>query len=287
MKYGLHFSNYAEYADPRTLAALASEAEAAGWDGFFTWDHLATARSPLRPALGAQALVDPWVALCAVALSTERIRIGPRVTPLPRRRPWQLARQAASLDHLSGGRLILAVGAGNPLIADEEFGAFGEETDAQVRAAMLDEGLAVLAGLWRGVPFSYRGAHYRVREATFLPPPVQQPRIPIWVAATWPSRAPLRRAADWDGVCLFKRGGRLEPDELKEIVRYIEQHRAADAAFDITMSGQTPGDNPQASSAIVAPFAAAGLTWWMELIGPERGPFDEMRARIRQGPPRV
>jgi hypothetical protein len=147
--------------------------------------------------------------------------------------------------------------------------------------------LDVLTGLWRGAPFTYDGAHYRVREAVFLPPPVQSPRIPIWVAATWPNKAPLRRAAQWDGVCLFKRGGLLSPDDLRAIVIYIWQHRTSSAPFDVSMSGITPGDNPTRATDIVAPFAEAGLTWWIELIGPERGSFEEMRARIRHGPPNI
>jgi len=146
--YGVHTPNFGDYGDPAILAELAHEAEDSGWDGFFIWDHILF-WSDCPP------LTDPWVALTAIALRTVHIRIGPLVTPLPRRRPWTLARQATSVDRLSGGRLILGVGIGDPV--EYEFGWFGEPTDAKVRAAMLDEGLDILAGLWSGAPFAYQG----------------------------------------------------------------------------------------------------------------------------------
>src|SRR5262249_15676842 len=154
-----------------------------GWDGFFLYDQIASE--------GPKRLIDPLVALTAIALNTERIRFGPLVTPLARRRPWKVAREAATLAHLSHGRVVLGVGLG----ADRhEFDDLGETEDPKTRAAMLDESLDVLTGLWSGAPFSYSGQHYRLREALFLPPPVQTPRIPIWVGGIWPTRAPFRRA---------------------------------------------------------------------------------------------
>jgi alkanesulfonate monooxygenase SsuD/methylene tetrahydromethanopterin reductase-like flavin-dependent oxidoreductase (luciferase family) len=156
MQYGIYLPNFGNEIFPRLLADMASEAKDAGWDGFFLWDHILYSKTQkLR-------MVDPWIALAAMAMKTERIRLGTSVTPLPRRRPWKLARETVSLDHLSNGRLILSVGLGEP--GDAEFGQFGEETDIKVRAAKLDEGLDVLAGLWRGKSFSYQGNTTRYRK---------------------------------------------------------------------------------------------------------------------------
>lgn len=163
----------AGFGEAAPLAELAREAEAAGWDGFFLWDHVAP--DPRLPT------VDPWVALTAVALATERVRIGALVTPLPRRRPQVVARTAVSLDRLSGGRLVFGAGSGNG--RRSEWGAFGEATDPRVRAEQLDEALEVLVGLWSGEPFRFAGRHHRVEEACFLPPPLQRPRIPVWAEA--------------------------------------------------------------------------------------------------------
>jgi alkanesulfonate monooxygenase SsuD/methylene tetrahydromethanopterin reductase-like flavin-dependent oxidoreductase (luciferase family) len=283
MRFGLSLPNLGVYADVRALADLARAAEAAGWDGVFLWDSLHG--DPNHPV----PVVDPWVALTAIALATERVRLGPMVTPVARRRPWVLARQAATLDHLSGGRLVLGVGLGDP--AAGEYGAFGEPTDAQVRAAMLDEGLAVLTGLWSGKPFSFAGAHARVREATFLPPPVQRPRVPIWVGGWWPNRAPMRRAARWDGAFPGKLAGMgvgmLTPDEVRAIAAFIGGRRAGDGPFDLVVAGTTPGDDPGAAAALVAQYAAAGATWWVESFGEAAGSLAGVRARIRHGPPPV
>jgi len=186
MRFALYVEITGLLGYPQTLARLAREAEAAGWDGFFIWDIFGGDSAAPAP------VVDPWIALAAIAATTERIRFGTMVTPLPRRRPWKLAREAVSLDHLSGGRLILGVGIG---AMPEEFARFGDEPDPRKRAEMLDEGLEVLTGLWSGEPFSFHGRYYWVEEATLLPRPVQQPRIPIWVAGIWPHKPPFRRAA--------------------------------------------------------------------------------------------
>ena len=186
MRYGIWVPNFGEYAEIPKLVVLAREAEAAGWDGFFVWDHVL--RSETVP------IVDPWVALAAVAVETERVRIGPLVTPVPRRRPSKLAREVVSLDHLSAGRVVLGVGLGSP--PEPEFARFGEDADLRVRAAKLDEGLEVLAGLWTGERFDYEGQYHRVRDAVFLPRPIQSPRVPIWVGAFWPRK---RYRPTWRG----------------------------------------------------------------------------------------
>lgn len=282
MRFGLSLPNVGIYADARALADLARVAEAASWDGVFLWDSLHGDPAHRIP------IVDPWIALTAIALATECIQLGPMVTPVARRRPWVLARQAATLDHLSGGRLVLGVGLGDP--AAGEYGAFGEPTDARTRAAMLDEGLAVLVGLWSGEPFSFAGAHYSVREATFRPPPLQWPRIPIWVGGWWPRQGPMRRAARWDGAFPGKLAGgevgMLTPAEVRAIAAFIGEHRAGEGPFDLVIAGTTPGDDPNRAAAVAAAYVEAGATWWVESFGEAATSLDGVRERIRQGPPR-
>lgn len=287
MNFGLYVPPFGAYADARVLANLAKEAEEAGWDGFFTWDHLAFdwITAPL---------VDPWIAYTAIGLATSRIRFGPMITPLPRRRPWKLARETVSLDRLSGGRLILGVGMGG---GPAENAAFDEPCEPKELGGRLDEGLEILTGLWSGENFHYEGQYYRVKEALFLPPPVQQPRIPIWVGGFWPNHAPFRRAAQWDGVFPLSRAGDdfLSPEQIREILAYIKSCRSSSAPFDVAHNGHSSGEHPDRAKDQVAPYAAAGVTWWMENINPFRfgwdmkgdWPVEAMRERILQGPPNL
>jgi alkanesulfonate monooxygenase SsuD/methylene tetrahydromethanopterin reductase-like flavin-dependent oxidoreductase (luciferase family) len=289
MKFAVHLPQFEQFGDVRTLVQLAQETEAAGWDGFFIWDHI------LFDDLW-HPMVDPWVALGAIAYATERIHIGPMVTPLARRRPWKLARETVSVDQISDGRLILSVGLGDPV--EGEFEMFGEPGDPRTRAEKLDEGLEILAGLWSGEPFSYQGKHYQLQEMTFLPRPTQRPRIPIWVGGYWPHKAPLRRAARWDGICPGGLHGPLTPDDWRALLAYIQDHRSSAASFDAVHLGTTPAANPQQALDLVAPYREAGVTWWVENINPyelglrwhQRWPdtlVDQMKDRIRQGPPRL
>src|SRR5262249_41581277 len=174
MQYAVNLPILAAFSDPNTLVDLAKTAEATGWDGVFVWDSLLFDQQWMPP------IVDPWIILAAIAASTERVKIGTMIAQLARRRPWKVAREVVTLDHLSGGRMILGVGLGSSAAA--EFEQFGEEGDARVRADKLDECLDILNGLWSGTPFSYQGKYYQLKETTFLPKPVQQPRVPIWVA---------------------------------------------------------------------------------------------------------
>ncbi len=289
MNYGLYLPNFGIYGDARVLADLARAAEAAGWDGFFIWDHIA----PEDPALPA---VDPWVALTAIAMSTSRLRLGTTVTPLPRRRPWKVARETVSVDRLSGGRLILGVGIG---LGQGEWDYLGEEPDQKVRGAMLDEALDILLGLWSGEPFRYEGQHYHIEHAQFRPTPVQQPRIPVWVGGFWPNKAPFRRMARWDGMFpLFEAHGPEQILLLQEAVAFVQAQRTTaglDGPFDVVNLGVTPGDNPAESAGRVQAAAEAGVTWWLELLMPEVYGFDPgdaaalavIQQRIRQGPPPV
>ena len=284
MRFAIDIPNFGDYADPHLVADVARDAERAGWDGIWVWDHIM--RDPADPH------ADPWILLAAIALATERVRLGAMVTPLARRRPWDVARQAVTLDHLSGGRLVLGVGSGS---RTHEFASFGDPADLRTRAEMLDEGLAVIEGLWSGRRFDYEGRHFRIHGATFLPVSVQQPRIPVWVAATWPVRAPLRRAARWDGVwplCRDADGNSMPvtPDEVRGVCRVIAEERAAagrQGSYDVLVAGVTPADDPSAAADTVRAFGDAGATWWTERINRERGSLEEQRERIRQGPPHL
>jgi alkanesulfonate monooxygenase SsuD/methylene tetrahydromethanopterin reductase-like flavin-dependent oxidoreductase (luciferase family) len=281
MRFAVGIPTVREYGDPRLLIDLAVDAEGAGWDGVFLWDHLVYGRS--------DPVADPWTTLSAIAVRTSSIRLGVCMTILARRRPWKVARETATLDVISGGRLVFGVSLGS--LGHEEFQAFGEDADPRVRADRLDEGLEIVTGLWSGEPFAFRGRHYQVEETLFVPAPVQQPRIPVWVAGQWPNRRPFRRAAHWDGVFPTHRdvgfNDLIPVDELRAIVAYTLEHRAAGAdPLDVIMEGTTPAD-PARGAAIVAPYDEAGLTWWVERAGWFRGPVDEIEARVHAGPPRT
>ena len=289
MKYAINIINFGACGDAAVLAELARSAEESGWDGFFLWDHIAW-DGRVMP------MVDPWVALTAIAVCTQHIRIGLMVTPLPRRRPWKFARETVSLDRLSSGRLVVGVGIGEALA---EFDHLGEVAELKTRGAMLDEGLEVVTRLWRGKPFSFSGEHYTVKDAHFLPAAQQQPRIPVWVAGKWPNKAPFRRAAQWDGVFPLLSGDdvRRYPDQIRAMMRFIGEHRESDAPFDVTVHGTSPGDDPVRDVEVAAEYSEAGITWWQEAIN-ERRPdlidraagsswIDAVRWRIGQGPPKL
>ena len=276
MRYGFVFPG----GEARTAADLAHAAELAGWDGFFVWE----------PVWG----VDAWVSLTAAAMRTERIRLGTMLTPLSRMRPWKLASETATLDRLSNGRVILSVGLG---ALDSGFAAFGEVTDLRTRAELLDEGLDILTGLWRGQPFTYAGKHYTVAETTFSPPPppVQQPRIPIWVVGAWPRPKSMRRVLHYDGLIpsAFDDAGtarQATPDEIREMKAFVDASRTETTPFDIVVEGETPGTDPAQGAAVVREWADAGATWWTETMWDALNSPDGLaavRTRIEQGPPRV
>ncbi len=276
MKYGFVLP----FGDARTAADLAHAAEAAGWDGFFVWE----------PVWG----VDAWVSLTAAAMRTERIRLGTMITPLSRMRPWKLAGEAATLDNLSAGRVILSVGLG---ATDTGFAEFGEVTDRRTRADLLDEALDIVTGLWRGQPFSYDGKHYTVRPTAFAPPPppVQQPRIPIWVVGAWPHPRSMRRALRYDGLLPSARGEdgamrQATPDELRAITSHVRASRADQPPFDIVVEGTTSARDAERAAAKVRGWADAGATWWLEARwGAEQQPdaVHGLRRRIAAGPPRI
>lgn len=252
MKKGISVPNFGIFSDPNAVTDLAVTAEGSGWDGFFVWDHIVIA--------DGMPVADPWILIASIARSTASIAIGPMVTPVPRRRPWVLARQTVSVDHVSGGRLILGVGIGFP--PTEEFATFGEPTGERERADILDEGLDILEGMWSGQPFSYRGRHFTVQETNFAPRPLQRPRIPIWVAAGWGTTRPIRRASRYEGVFPVKWDMTdWTPDEVAELRRMIVDHRGHVEGFDIVIGGSF-----QALGDLADEYAGAGATWY--LAGP-------------------
>jgi alkanesulfonate monooxygenase SsuD/methylene tetrahydromethanopterin reductase-like flavin-dependent oxidoreductase (luciferase family) len=274
MRFAINVPNFGPFADPLAMVELARAAEAAGWDGFFIWDHVVWKDPDSLP------LAEPWVTLAAMAQATGRIRLGPLVTPLPRRRPWQVARQAVTLDQLSGGRLILGVGIGGDWFGD--YSAFGEPADQKIHGERLDEALAVLTGLWSGEPFSFAGEHYTVKDVQFLPRPLQQPRIPIWVAGVWPGTRPFRRAARFDGVVPLARSqdGRLSPDDIRALRDYVGQHRESGQPFEVAFAGKP------LEAAEYRAYAEAGLTWYQDSFFHDDG-VEVVRAHIERGPPRI
>ena len=273
MRSGLYIPLFDELADPALVTRLSAEAEEAGWDGVFVWDQVRWREPVLEVA-------DTQISLAAIADATERIRFGPLVTPLARRRPVKVARETATLDRLSGGRLTLGVGLGSDRFASE-YTITGEELDERRRARMLDEGLEILEAAWSGALVQHRGEHYTVDAMRFLPRPVQRPAIPIWVAGFPGASRPLRRAARYQG---FFPANLEDTNQLAEIAAEFASLRTEAAEdpsepFDIAVELE-PGSDP-------APFAAAGATWGLVAIAWDQVSVDQVRGVIRGGPPRV
>lgn len=277
MRFAINLPIFGEFANPRLLSELAREAEDCGWDGCFIWDHLQVHK--------AEPVADPKIALTAIALTTKRIRIGPIVTPLFRRYPWEVARETVSLDLLSEGRLILGVGLGSDMFG--EITTFGGPAADKTRAQILDESLDVLMGLWSGESFAFNGTHFCLQETQFLPRPIQKPRIPIWVAGTWPRKPPFRRAARYDGVVAVSGDleAALRPAQVSEMINYTQSLRTAEASFDIVQFGETGGIDKSDDREVTAAYSDVGVTWWMESMFPRFPQVADARARIRRGPP--
>jgi alkanesulfonate monooxygenase SsuD/methylene tetrahydromethanopterin reductase-like flavin-dependent oxidoreductase (luciferase family) len=271
MRYGTIITGGAVHEQ----VAMARAAEDAGWDGVFTWDGI---------HVGDRMEVhDPWVLMTAFATATTRIRLGAIVMPLARRRPWKVARESVTLDHVSGGRLVIVVGLG--AADDSGFGRVGEPTERRTRAERLDETLEILTGLWSGERFGYQGRHYRFKPMAFRPTPVQRPRIPIWVVGAWPSERSMSRVLHYDGLLPYvlpDSGAEYGPDAVAQMRAWIGQRRDLDG-FDIVVEGTTPADERAAAAEVVRPWQESGATWWIESDW-NAGPA-ATRRRIEAGPP--
>jgi probable F420-dependent oxidoreductase len=262
VRHAVCLANIGTLSDPRLAVRLARAAEASGWDGVFIWDHLAFVWG--RPS------ADPWTTLAAIAASTERVRLGTAVTPVARRRPQVLANQVATLDVLSGGRVVFGAGLGG---SPSEFGKFGEPTDENVRASILDEGLDLLRRLWSGAEVTHHGEHYTLDGVTLSPTPLQE-TLPIWIGGNRP--ASLRRASKWDGWIADSSDPTrmtLTPDDVRRSVETIGRSEG----FEVAVLGERGRGNP-------ADYVRAGATWWLENLHDGRGSFDELLAFAAAGP---
>lgn len=275
MKYGFVLS----YGTPSEIVELAREAEFLGWDGVFTWDGV---------SLGPMPTYDPWSVMSAIAMRTKRVTIGAMILPLARRKPWEVVKQAVTIDHLSEGRLVLPVGLGVP--DDRAFsGVNTDSPDRKDRAERLDECLEILELGQRGEPFSFNGTHYRVEDMTLVPTPVQ-PRIPVWAVAAWPHEKSMARAARWDGIIPadhspgVSRTAPISPDTVWEITQWMREHRDTGAPFDVVVEGKTAD---RFDHGYVRALAEAGATWFIESRWEEDESPESLMARIRNGPPRI
>jgi alkanesulfonate monooxygenase SsuD/methylene tetrahydromethanopterin reductase-like flavin-dependent oxidoreductase (luciferase family) len=262
VRHAICLANIGTLSDPRRAVRLARAAEASGWDGVFVWDHLAFVWG--RPS------ADPWTTLAAIAATTERVRLGTAVTPVARRRVQVLANQVATLDVLSGGRVVFGAGLGG---SPSEFGKFGEPTAETVRAAMLDEGLGLLRGLWSGEEVTHHGEHYAVDGVTLSPKPLQE-TLPIWIGGNHP--ASLRRASRWDGWIADSSdptGMTLTPDDVRRSVETIGRSEG----FEVAVLGERGRADP-------ADYERVGATWWLESLHDGRGSFDDLVAFAAAGP---
>jgi hypothetical protein len=280
MRYGFILPG----GDVWTIPEMAAEAEAAGWDGVFIADCISIDTPDYPPG----PYYDSWILLALMAARTKRIILGPMVAAISRRRPWKLARETMTLDHLSQGRIVLPVGLG---AAGDDAGFYkvGEKMSLKERAGLMDECLDILNGAWSGELFSHDGNQYHVQPMKLLPPSVQRPRIPVWPTGVWPREKSMQRVLRWDGIVPQKKDGsdtQMTPDDIRAIKAYVEANRKLTTPFDITWEGETPGDDPERAAAIVRPWMDAGITWWMEARWTNAN-LEEVRERLRQGPPHV
>jgi alkanesulfonate monooxygenase SsuD/methylene tetrahydromethanopterin reductase-like flavin-dependent oxidoreductase (luciferase family) len=274
MKYAIAISNAGETGHPRQVAELAHIAEESGWDGIFLEDYIIHWSDP------DSETYDPWICLAAIAMRTKHIRFGNLVTPLSRRRPWKVARELLTLDHLSNGRVVLGAGLGHNV--DPGFTKTGEVIDFRQRAKQLDEALEIIDGLLKGRPFQYTGEIFQIEEMTFHPTPIQKPRIPIWIGGAWPNRGPLKRAARWDGYFTFKEEGATTPEDVVAIHCAIKEIRGTLQGFELGIGGTSRTDDIERDREKMQAFAEAGITWWSEFM--PRSGFDKVSKLIANGP---
>ncbi len=269
MKCGISISNFGVSSKPQDYAKLAKAIENAGWDGFFVWDHLNFGRG--------LNILNPWILLAAIAVETERMIMGTAVTPLPRRRPQQLASEVMTLDQLSEGRMVLGVGLGWP---PKEFRVFGEEDDIRIRAQKLEESLDIIQKLWSGEELSFKGEHYSVDGFKLHPTPVQKPRVPIWVAGMWPKKKPFQRAALYDGVVPI---GTRDPTTFADMKEYVEKYRMSKGEYAWVCSLTHPSKTKREE--LLPQFEQAGANWYLESWGTV--PIGKQMKRTKRGPPDI
>jgi alkanesulfonate monooxygenase SsuD/methylene tetrahydromethanopterin reductase-like flavin-dependent oxidoreductase (luciferase family) len=230
---------------------------------------------------------DPWVCLASIALHTQTIRIGTLVTPPSRRRPWKLAAEAVSIDHLSNGRLTLGIGLGDT--TEPGFTAVGEDLEARVRAELVDESLAILDGLWQGESLSFHGKHFTIDDLTLKPRPLQSPRIPIWIGGGWPNAGLRRRLPKWDGSCAYKHpvesDRHMMPADVHELAAVVRTARGSLEGYSIAVGGQERADDWEHERDHIASVEEAGATDWMEWIPPNE--LDEMCRLVSREPLRT
>ncbi|MCB7137916.1 LLM class flavin-dependent oxidoreductase [Cellulosimicrobium marinum] len=290
---GMKVGVVGSFGSATQVVEMAVAAEEHGWDGFFSWDGI---------SVMAVDTFDPWAMLAAAAVRTERVTLGAMVFALPRRRPWEVARQALTVDHLSGGRLVLPVGVG--VLDDGGFSAVPDQPqELRARAEQLDDALAFLDRAWTGEPFAFAGTRLKTGEMQFLPRPVDRPgtghRVPVWPVGVWDAARPPRRSLDRalraDGTVLQLRGERgfdvPTPDDVSALVSWLTARRAelglpADRPFDVVLQGELPADRAAATEQL-ADLAEAGATWWVESRwNPDTATPTALLDTIRQGPPR-
>ncbi len=276
MKYGLYAPNFGKtFGDPNKLVELAEIAEQSAWQGFFLWDHILTEEPTY--------VVDPWIALTAMASKTDSLILGTSVTPSPRRDPSKLIRETLTLQSFSGGRLILGLGLG----IDDEFRWLGHEPNIKIRAKMQEEQLEILSSAWKGEEVNYQGDYYNIEKAQFLPEKATKTDIPIWFGGTWPNKKPFRRAARWgNGIIPLKVGFEepLTPDEIQEVKDYTSQFLPKGRKFDIIKVGFTPREKREEQITHLKFYEKAGITWFLETIGDFRGTFQDIVEIIERGP---
>jgi len=276
------FGVVTSFGSAHDYVAMAREAEETGWDGVFAWDDISVERGDV---------FDPWVVLGAMAAVTDRVTLGAMVFSLARRRPWKVARETITIDHLSAGRFVLPVGLGGAW--DGGYARVStEDPSRRVRAEKLDECLDILELAWSGETVSYRGSHYWMQDLHFDPPPVQRPGIPVWPVGAWPHAKSLRRAARWDGVIVADMSedgddAELSPAAVAGVASWMTEHRQASGPFEIVTEGITSGTDHAADRALLEPLADAGATWFIESRWESDQNVDTLRQRIRRGPPRL
>lgn len=275
----LKFGLACPYNDARKVAALAQLAEATGWDGFFLGD-----------AIWCE---DPMIALAAAAMTTDRIRLGTMIIPVPLRRPWKIASESLALDRLSNGRLILGLGTGAVWMG---WHAFPDEvTRTKARAEMLDETIDILTLLYQRQPFDYDGKHYHLKLTAlevmyYPPPPLQQPRIPLWIPLNWPRAKSMQRVLKCDGLLAETYGPDgtptdVTPEDVHAMATFVQANRTLTTPFDIVIQGKTDGKDRVQQQDRLWPLQEAGATWWVEGLWEDSE--EAVVARIQQGPPQV